>query len=512
VIANNSFHDIRSDGVRGGGTSEIKVLNNTFTNFYPAVGDHTDAIQFWTANTTVAARDIEIAGNVFFRGSGAPIQGIFLKDEGGKLPFQNVTISNNAVIGGLYNGIAVQGGTNVKITNNLVAGLSDQKSWIRVDDSDLVVVSGNESASYVYTRVSRLTETANIKITVPTDNGNVLLNEYFEKRLVTPAAAGVPVSEPGTTKTVIGTAGDDRLTIVAGFNTVIEGGDGNDILVGGPGQHTLIGGAGDDTYTIVDADDRIVELAGGSYDTVVTSIDYVLGANLEALRLTGFARSGTGNELDNRIVGTAFADYLSGLDGNDTIKGGAGDDKIYGGNGNDELHGDDGNDQLFGGAGNDTLKGGAGGDRLEGGDGDDLLEGRAGNDTMAGGAGADRFYFRPEDIAGGGSVDTILDFFSAQGDKIMLNAIDANVHTAVNDNFIFIATNEFSGKAGELRYEVTGGAAYVYGDINGDKMPDFAISLPGVTKLAVTDFVGVSKAAGTDFVSSTNLAGADFFL
>jgi hypothetical protein len=85
-------------------------------------------------------------------------------------------------------------------------------------------------------------------------------------------------------------------------------------------------------------------------------------------------------------------------------------------------------------------------------------------------------------------VDTILDFSSAEGDKISLSTIDANRLTAIDDKFVFIGTQVFQGKAGELRYEVKDGSTYVYGDTNGDKIADFAIRLVGSKSLLATDF------------------------
>src|SRR3546814_18636009 len=104
-LSGNSFHTMRSDGVRGGGTNDVVISNNYFTDFHPVGADHPDAIQLWTTNTTESARNISITGNVFERGDGDIIQGIFLRDQsGGKLPYQDVTISDNIVLGGMYNG------------------------------------------------------------------------------------------------------------------------------------------------------------------------------------------------------------------------------------------------------------------------------------------------------------------------------------------------------------------------------------------------------------------------
>jgi Ca2+-binding RTX toxin-like protein len=249
----------------------------------------------------------------------------------------------------------------------------------------------------------------------------------------------------------------------------------------------LVGGSGDDNHRVDDVSDRVVEAVGGGTDTVWASVDFTLGANIEVLRLTGDALAGTGNALDNRIVGNAQDNRLSGMAGNDRLQGGEGGDTLFGGLGNDELSGDAGDDRLVGDAGADKLLGGAGADTLLGGDGADWLEGGRGVDRMTGGSGADRFFFRPGDLDK--SIDVITDFSSAQGDKIALNTLDANVKTGVDDKFAFIGTKAFSGTAGELRYEVKNGVAYVHADTDGDKVADLSIALLGVKSLVAADFI-----------------------
>ena len=109
---------------------------------------------------------------------------------------------------------------------------------------------------------------------------------------------------------------------------LLVGTAGNNSLDGGAGIDTLQGGAGDDTYVVGDAADQVIEDAGGGNDTVRAAVDYTLGAEVETLILTGGARHGTGNILNNAIVGTAFGDVLDGGAGADRLSGGRGDD-IY---------------------------------------------------------------------------------------------------------------------------------------------------------------------------------------
>jgi Ca2+-binding RTX toxin-like protein len=69
-----------------------------------------------------------------------------------------------------------------------------------------------------------------------------------------------------------------------------------------------------------------------------------------------------GNNGDNTLVGTRFADKIKGNDGDDTIRGKGGDDKLKGGADNDVIFGNKGNDKIFGGSGDDDLTGGSGRD------------------------------------------------------------------------------------------------------------------------------------------------------
>src|SRR3546814_7552838 len=45
TVSGNSFHTMRSDGVRGGGTNDVVISNNYFTDFHPVGADHPDAIR-----------------------------------------------------------------------------------------------------------------------------------------------------------------------------------------------------------------------------------------------------------------------------------------------------------------------------------------------------------------------------------------------------------------------------------------------------------------------------------
>jgi hypothetical protein len=108
---------------------------------------------------------------------------------------------------------------------------------------------------------------------------------------------------------------------------ILTGNAGNNVLDGGAGADQMIGGLGDDTYVVDNAGDVIVENANGGTDTVLASVSWTLGANLENLTLTGSsAIGGTGNGLANTLIGNAGNNVLDGGAGSDTLTGGGGSD------------------------------------------------------------------------------------------------------------------------------------------------------------------------------------------
>lgn len=141
-------------------------------------------------------------------------------------------------------------------------------------------------------------------------------------------------------------AGNDTLYGLSGIDT-LDGGDGNDYLDGGADSDTLIGGAGNDVYVIDVSTDVITENANAGADTVNSTITYTLGSNLENLTLIGTAAiNGTGNTLDNVLIGNSAVNTLTGNNGNDVLDGGGGIDRLVGGAGNDTYYVDTASDVV----------------------------------------------------------------------------------------------------------------------------------------------------------------------
>jgi serralysin len=123
-----------------------------------------------------------------------------------------------------------------------------------------------------------------------------------------------------------------------------------------------------------------------------------------------------------------------------------------------------------------------------GGSADDTLIANQAANHLTGNGGADIFKWAASGDAGtGAQADTILDFVRGT-DKIDLSAIDANPATGADDAFAFIGTAAFHNVAGEVRYDVTGGNAHVFADLDGNGVADMEIIVNSATILAGTDF------------------------
>ncbi|MCC4620712.1 putative Ig domain-containing protein [Xanthomonas cassavae CFBP 4642] len=132
-----------------------------------------------------------------------------------------------------------------------------------------------------------------------------------------------------------GNGANNVLTGNSGTNT-LTGYEGNDTLDGGAGNDTMLGGAGDDTYMVGATGDTVTERVDEDMDTVLSTISYTLGSNVENLSLSGTAAiNGTGNAVANILAGNSGNNTLSALGGNDTLDGRSGTDTLTGGTGDD---------------------------------------------------------------------------------------------------------------------------------------------------------------------------------
>lgn len=305
----------------------------------------------------------------------------------------------------------------VTATATLLKGTAGHDKWIgKAGDERFDGLAGNDTLSGLAGNDSLIGNTGNDSLDGGVGNDNLR------------GDAGNDI--------LLGGSGDDSLD--GGFdNDLLDGGNGNDTLQGGTGIDTLKGGEGNDLYFVDNFRDQIIEVAGalGGNDSVQSSRNYTLPANVENLLLTGLQNlTGTGNETANRITGNSGDNVLDGRNGNDALVGGNGDDTLIGGGGVDTLAGGDGSDTYqvssmedaiienakdgdqdvveskvdyelgdnievlvlldaaltgYGNGLDNVLVGTANANVLNGGDGDDSLQGEAGDDSLDGGTGDD---------------------------------------------------------------------------------------------------------------------------
>src|SRR6185369_5266220 len=315
----------------------------------------------------------------------------------------------------------------------------------------------------------------------------------------------------------------------------LTGTAGRDLLQGFGGADTMAGGAGNDTYIVGTGD--VLSDTGG-IDTVVTDVNWTLGAGFENVTAAGTGKVDmTGNELANLAIGNAGDNYFNMRSGNDTIQGGAGNDWVdmsrFGAAsyGDDVIDGGDGFDTVnfaisagqssaivadltagmirgggIGGAGsasvtsiehvigagfNDSFKGSAVAENFEGREGNDTLDGRGGNDTLTGGTGSDSFVFAT--APGTGNVDLVSDFVSGT-DKA---AFDNSVFTALGVDGNFVAGDaRFAAGAGftsgrdasdRIVYDTSTGNLYYDADGSGAGGAQLVATLQDHPAVAATD-------------------------
>ncbi|MBD2268320.1 calcium-binding protein [Anabaena sp. FACHB-1391] len=355
-----------TDTLIGGTGDDIYIVDSTTDTITENVNEGTDTIQ--SSVTLTLATNVEnltLTGTAVINGIGNELNNVITGN-----------IANNTLNGGAGND-TLNGGAG---TDTLIGGLGDD-IYIVDSTTDIITENVNEGTDTIQSSVT---------LTLATNVENLTLTG---------------------TAAINGTGNE--------LNNVITGNAGNNTIFGGAGNDALIGGTGDDIYIIDSTTDIITENANEGTDTIQSSVTLTLATNVENLTLTGTtAINGTGNELNNVIMGNSANNTLNAAAGNDTLDGGAGTDALIGGTGNDIYIVDSTTDIITENAneGIDTIQssvtysiaartnienltltgtavingtGNAANNVITGNSANNTLNAAAGNDTLDGGAGTD---------------------------------------------------------------------------------------------------------------------------
>ena len=314
------------------------------------------------------------------------------------------------------------------------------------------------------------------------------------------AAEGIDTVQSSLTYTL--GANIENLTLTGSSAINGTGNSLSNVLTGNSAANVLTGGAGNDTY-VVGTGDTVTESSGQGTDTVQSSVTWTLGANLENLTLTGIAAiNGTGNTLNNTLVGNSGANVLSGGTGADAMSGGAGDDTYVVDNAGDTVteNVNEGVDMVQSsltytvGANveNLTLTGTTAingtGNAL-----DNVLTGNSAANVLTGGAGNDTYVV--------GTGDTVTEAAGAGSDSVQSSVtwtLGANL-----ENLTLTGTTAINGTGNTLNNVLTGNSAanVLDGGVGADTMAGGAGNDTYVVD-NVGDVITEDTGGGTDLVQS----------
>jgi VCBS repeat-containing protein len=347
-IINDAFAYLNKGGIEMGGTSNVSIANNSFTDFQTQSSVHPDAIQLYTQGMLSAASNVSITGNNIERGNGNAIQGIFVSDDtGGLMPFNNLTISDNTIVGGMWNSLYVASATgNVQINNNYVAswaGLDPEGGGTAADINSTPLVTG--FAGYIWLqdiRVTTLSETGNTAQAylgnggghLPTPAGNTLIGMVQAYAPSTPPVATVTAVAQNASAAVFGQTSGNLLTGDTGSGiylaSVAANGQQSQLVSANgtafAGKYGTLTVSSDGSFTYnsnnfattvgVAYDDQFAVTVGSSGQATSTTLDVLLTAtgvgNGQVDYITGGSAAstisafGTGSQLTSGIASDTF--------------------------------------------------------------------------------------------------------------------------------------------------------------------------------------------------------------
>jgi Ca2+-binding RTX toxin-like protein len=348
-----------NDVLSGGGGNDRYVVDTAQDQIIEASGGGLDRVESWASSYTLPGwvENLSLSGSYAQTGTG---NGLANQITGGS--------GANGLNGGAGADTLTGGAGNDQLDGGA--------------DSDTAVFSGLRSDYGITLLPDGSLQVADARSGAPDGTDRLLNIERLQFSDRTYTATEVQPTLTG--KTIVGTAGADRISLTAatvglrpteGGDTInglagsdtIDGLGGHDLINGGSGTDTIYGGSGDDTIRITASEGLTDIIRAGE-------VDEIRGDTLELLSnvsLAGF--SAATSEIENlngnnfSIIGTPSSETfdlrsLASMVGLRSVDAGGGHDKLFGSRFSNDLRGGSGNDRLAGGKSNDILTGGSGND------------------------------------------------------------------------------------------------------------------------------------------------------
>ncbi|MDU8943279.1 LamG-like jellyroll fold domain-containing protein [Ovoidimarina sediminis] len=197
-FSDNYIHDVRTSHFSGGFLENAEINDNHFSTSNPwnfgGLGDHGDIIHiFHRFGDTGSMDNITISGNFFEQGDGEALLGIYLDNNEYGQGFTNVTISDNILHNGNFQGIRFERVIGAVIENNTFLPTNDVEGdapgMVLTDGTRDLLVQNNilgpiTGASYTGSTSSTMTFVDNVFIQSHDPMGENYIGNLFSRGLI----------------------------------------------------------------------------------------------------------------------------------------------------------------------------------------------------------------------------------------------------------------------------------------------------------------------------------------
>lgn len=334
TITNSEFHDLRSDGIAFGSTSDILIEGNHFHDFSPwsraagpgvaATGDHPDFIQYMGHPGEGGIAGVVIRDNIMRQGDGGAVQAIFghaVRPGMESEPFSDFEVSGNFIQISHVHGIALGDVVGAQVFGNVLipAGQDyhgDENGWrpgiwlssrgfdavsANIDIFDNIMTLGWKPEFDPTGWGAEINGESNISYADNTvlEQGRAVSDHWSTLEFPDPSGFPDAASWIDAVLRVLGAppAEETPEDVDAATDALIVGTEADDVLVGGDGDDTLDGGGGDDMLTGGAGADLFIVADGQAGDrTRLLDLDFLAGDTI------AFARDAADQSSSDKVV------------------------------------------------------------------------------------------------------------------------------------------------------------------------------------------------------------------